>query len=701
MSRTAERSTGARVTAGRRLVIALASVVVAGSAATVVLGTDPAFATAPKTVPSVTGVAPDTGSTEGGTSVTISGTQLGKATAVEFGSTPATQFSVKSSTTIYATAPAGDAGTVDITVTTPSGPTAPNPSDAFTYVDADPGTVSIVPQYSDRNCAGNVDTATWVPPSGVQGLDGYRLVLEQVTSSGPTFHTYDVGPDTTSHHLTLINGQNDVLVYAVTAAGVAKTPFGTASLTGYGIPMPMAWDESGQNAVSDGSASVTFSWAGPITNSTTGGDVAGDTVEIASSAGGSQSVPASTSGVTGTFSGLTDGTGYVFTDTVSDVCGTSTTSEDSPTFVPGVVPTISGDPSGGAVGTPYSFSYTVGGDPGPTVSLSSGELPPGLELSADGTISGTPTQGGEYSGTVTASNGVGIQEIEDTDATVQFTIDVDQAPSITSASSTLFAVGRQKTFEVTTSGFPVPDVLESGTLPDGLEFVVQSGGTATITGTAAAGANGIYPVTITASNGVGDDASQTFSLVVGPVITSPDFVTSGAGAPFSMTVTTAGKGPVTIYESGKLPKGVTFEDNGDGTATFAGTPGASSGGSYTVTLRATFGKGAEMQSVTQQLTIDIDEPLSFGGPTKAKAYVGYSLDFTIESKGFPAATQITESGSLPHGITFSYTGGTAATLTGTPQPGTAGDYTINVEASNDAGQTATETIVVVVKQPDS
>lgn len=49
-------------------------------------------------------------------------------------------------------------------------------------------------------------------------------------------------------------------------------------------------------------------------------------------------------------------------------------------------------PPRGGVGEPYSCASEVGGDPAPTVSVSSRALPPGLSLSGDGLLSGTPSR---------------------------------------------------------------------------------------------------------------------------------------------------------------------------------------------------------------------------------------------------------------------------------------------------------------------
>ncbi|MET8028421.1 IPT/TIG domain-containing protein, partial [Streptomyces avermitilis] len=71
-------------------------------------------------VPALTSLNPTSGPEAGGTTVVITGTNLTGATAVTFGATPATSFTVDSDTQITATAPAGT-GTVQVQVTTPGG----------------------------------------------------------------------------------------------------------------------------------------------------------------------------------------------------------------------------------------------------------------------------------------------------------------------------------------------------------------------------------------------------------------------------------------------------------------------------------------------------------------------------------------------------------------------------------------------------
>jgi hypothetical protein len=83
--------------------------------------------------PAVTGLAPATGPASGGTAVTITGTNLGEATEVRFGSTSAS-FSIESATSISAIAPPGTGtGTVAVTVVTPGGASPATGAENFFY----------------------------------------------------------------------------------------------------------------------------------------------------------------------------------------------------------------------------------------------------------------------------------------------------------------------------------------------------------------------------------------------------------------------------------------------------------------------------------------------------------------------------------------------------------------------------------------
>ncbi len=85
--------------------------------------------------PAVTAVSPNSGSSAAGSAVTITGNNLGGASAVYFGTHVAASFTLNSPGSITAVAPAGT-GTVDVTVTTPAGSSPPHAADRFTYLPA-------------------------------------------------------------------------------------------------------------------------------------------------------------------------------------------------------------------------------------------------------------------------------------------------------------------------------------------------------------------------------------------------------------------------------------------------------------------------------------------------------------------------------------------------------------------------------------
>jgi hypothetical protein len=158
------------------------------------------------------------------------------------------------------------------------------------------------------------------------------------------------------------------------------------------------------------------------------------------------------------------------------------------------------------VGTSGTFTVTANGYPAPTFS-ETGPLPSGVTLTSGGVLAGTPAAGtgGSYPITFTASNGVSPN------ATQSFTLTVDQSPAITSASSTTFILGSADSFTVTATGYPAPTYSVTGTLPSGV--TLTSGGV--LAGTPGAGTSGTYPITITASNGVSPNTTQSFTLTVG------------------------------------------------------------------------------------------------------------------------------------------------------------------------------------------
>ncbi len=95
--------------------------------------------------PAVTSVSPTEGSTGGGNTVTIEGTNLGNATEVKFGTTVVSSpFVSNSATKIEVKAPAHSAGPVDVRVVTAGGESANTGADDYTYV-APPAVLEVDP----------------------------------------------------------------------------------------------------------------------------------------------------------------------------------------------------------------------------------------------------------------------------------------------------------------------------------------------------------------------------------------------------------------------------------------------------------------------------------------------------------------------------------------------------------------------------
>ncbi|HEV7584617.1 MAG TPA: IPT/TIG domain-containing protein [Solirubrobacteraceae bacterium] len=145
-------------------------------------GSDRTFTTLLHDPPTISSLSPTAGITSGGTSVTITGTELYEVTSVRFGSANAASFVVNSPESITAVSPPGT-GTVDVSVGTPSGTTATSASDRFTYVPP-PAITAVSPT------AGPEGGATKVSISG-SGFNG----VTAVTFGGVNATTFAVNSD--------------------------------------------------------------------------------------------------------------------------------------------------------------------------------------------------------------------------------------------------------------------------------------------------------------------------------------------------------------------------------------------------------------------------------------------------------------------------------------------------------------------------
>ena len=172
-------------------------------------------------------------------------------------------------------------------------------------------------------------------------------------------------------------------------------------------------------------------------------------------------------------------------------------------------PSIDSVPITDAVeGIPYAYAITASGTPDPTITATG--LPGWLTLVGD-VLTGTP--GAADMGMtgliiVTASNGVAPDAVQFFLITVLDSASA-AAPTITSTAPTSATVGEAYAYSITATGTPTPTIDVTG-LPAWLSLSAGA-----ISGTPLAGDVGpTGTITVTASNGVPPDATQSFTITV-------------------------------------------------------------------------------------------------------------------------------------------------------------------------------------------
>jgi len=368
-----------------------------------------------------------------------------------------------------------------------------------------------------------------------------------------------------------VNASTDTIYVALPGAGEVKVIDGgsdtvTATLSDYSA-RGVAVDQATNTVYVTSNAGVAGSTTviDGATNTVTGSIGRGGTAILIDGASSTEYVPC----------------GSVLDDTW--VITPSTSSTMSPVFV-------GGSPGDLTVGQPVSYSFQVSAAPAATVT-ETGALPAGVTLSSSGMLAGTPAvgSGGFYPITITAANGIAPAASKDLDLVVQ------EAPAITSPDHVTFMTETYETFVVQATGDPAPTFSETGRLPAGVELTT----TGALIGTPSANAGGSYPITISASNGISPNASQSFTLTVDqpPAITSAARTTFTIGRYGKFTVKSAGFPHAKISEAGRLPKGLTFKAERGGRAVIEGKAAHGTRGRYVITLIAGNGVGPAAQQV--------------------------------------------------------------------------------------------------------
>ncbi|MBU0866150.1 MAG: putative Ig domain-containing protein [Alphaproteobacteria bacterium] len=349
----------------------------------------------------------------------------------------------------------------------------------------------------------------------------------------------------------------------------------------------------------------------------------------------------------------------------------------------------------GTVGTSYSQTATAsGGVAAYGYAVTAGALPPGLLLSGGGTIAGTPTAGGTYNFTLTA-----------TDANAQtgsraYTLTIGAAV-VTLPPTTL--AGGQVGFAYNASLNPASGgtapysyAVTTGALPAGL--TLSAGGLLSGTPTAF----GTFNFGVTATDSSTGDGPYTATQNYSVQIEQPAPVAN----PVSATVVYGSTAnPIALNVTGGVAASVAIATPpANGTAVASGTsitytPNAGFAGSDSFTYTATNAGGT---SAPATVTIAVANPaitIAAGGPLTATAGTAYSQTFTFSGGAQPfAGYQVT---NLPTGLAISGTSANSVTVSGTPT--SAGSFALAVsatDASTGSGPFNTsETFTLVVSAP--
>jgi hypothetical protein len=570
--------------------------------------------------PVVTGISPANGPAAGDNDVTVSGTNLGGATAIEIGTTaefaagtpttlvrcssPASGcFTVTSATSLdISDMPAHVAGSVQVSVVSlgiaGTGAYTYNPGPALLFPAPPGGEAGVA--YSDQlTVTGGTSPFTWsvsagsLPPGVTLGVST-GLLSGTPTTAGSYSFTVKVTDhsglsDTVPVILAIIAGPS--LNFAAPPAGWTHTVY-SDTLTESGGTAPFTW------SVSAGSlpAGISLSAGGTLSGTPT---------------------------ATGTSS---------FTVKVTDANSQSATQATSITVSAGVSTTFAAPPAG-LVGVAYTDTLTATGGTAPyTWSVNAGSLPPGITLTSAGVLAGTPTTAGSYPFTVNViDQNSGI-------ATASITLVVNAGLSLTFAAPPAGQVGVAYTDTLTAAGGTTPYTwsVSAGTLPAGLTLAASTGvlaGTPTTAGTfsftvkvtdassntatkatSITIAGGLLAVTAPASTALPSAApGATISAQLGTVtvtdnrgiasaswtatVTGTAFVTGGATAPETIPLTQV------TYWSG--PAAATT-----GTGTFTpGEPAAANAVNLTVPRTAfSLASGSSVNSASWNPTLSVSVP---------------------------------------------------------------------------------------------
>lgn len=352
------------------------------------------------------------------------------------------------------------------------------------------------------------------------------------------------------------------------------------------------------------------------------------------------------------------------TDAVSTVGSrpyTMTVSTPTISITPTTIPVIT-------VGVAYSQTITASGGTAPyTYAITGGSLPTGLSLTANGTLSGTPTAAGPYSFTVTAtdsSTGVGPYSGS---RSYSGSVAAGATPVVSGVAPSNGPSTGGTYVTISGSNFSGATAVRFGAMSATSITVVNS---SQITAYSPAGMAGTVDVTVTTAGGISaTSAADQFTYVAAPAVTSVSPASGPSTGGTSVTITGTGLSGATAVTFGGTPAtGFTVNSATQITAT---SPAGAAG---TVDIRVTTAGGTSVTSAADQFTYSSaqqTQTITFGNPG-------------AQNFGTTPTLTATSSSGLTPTFTSSTTGVCTITSSGVLTFVTAGSCTINADQAGNA-----------------
>ncbi len=566
--------------------------------------------------------------------VTISGSNLTSATAIEIGTsaeyaagTPTVLVPCSTTTTTGCFTVSGNTLVVSSWPTRSSAATTTvsviglGVSGSTSYVYANAPATPAAPTATAGVTSASVDWSA--PAANGSPITGYT-VIPYLAGVAQTPVSYDAS--STDRTLTglVAGGSYTFTVTATNAFGTSGASPPSTAVVPYSVPAA----PTVSSAVA-GTGRAVLTWSTPAAN---GSRITGYVVTPYIAGVAQTPITFATAANTQTVTGLTAGTAYTFTVAAINAAGTGPASAPSSIVTPNAAPTLTfAAPPSGQVAVSYSQQLTVTNGTAPfSWAVTGGSLPPGLTLSSSGLLSGTPTAAGSSTFTVQVTDASGST------ASRSLTVTIAAAPSISftpAAGEVSVAYSQQPTLTGGTG--PITWSITAGSLPAGLTISPTTG---LISGTPTA--SGSFSVTIAATDAFNVTAQRTVTIVIAalPTFTATTPPAGQIGVGYSTVLeVTGGTAPLTwALAAGSLPPGLSLNaSNG----TLSGTP--TTAGSYSFTVRVT---DAFDQTATKAVTLIVNPgALVFTktanvSSTVPGATVGYTITLSNSSGAALAAT---------------------------------------------------------------